>query len=68
VGTVGPVAGLEHRPQDALVHRLEAVAHVGQRAPHDDRHRVVEVGALDLILELDLLDVAGEETFLAHGV
>ena len=30
---------------------LEAIAHVGQRAADDDAHRVVEVGALQLLLD-----------------
>ena len=37
----------------------------GSARPHDDRHRVVEVGALDLLLELDGLDATGEQV-LAH--
>jgi hypothetical protein len=42
------------------VHRLQAIAHVRQRALHDDRHRVVEEAALHLDLEPDGLDaVAG---------
>ena len=35
-----------HRIQDAALHRLLAVAHVGQRAALDDAQRVFEVGAL----------------------
>ena len=38
------------------MHGLEAVARVGQRPLDDDRHRVVEEGALHLLLELDRLD------------
>ena len=36
--------------EDAAVHRLEAVAHVGQRPRDDDRHGVLEEGALHLQL------------------
>ena len=61
VRAVGAVARLEHRPEDPLVDRLQPVADVGQRAADDDRHRVVEVRALDLVLELDVLDAAGEQ-------
>ncbi len=61
VRAVGAVPGLEHRPEDPLVDRLQAVADVGERAADDDRHRVVEVRALDLVLELDGLDAAGEQ-------
>ncbi len=57
---VGAVAAVEHRVEHAAVHRLEAVADVGQRAPDDDRHRVVDVGALHRGLQLDRLDAAAE--------
>ena len=33
------------------MHRLEAVAHVGQRAADDHAHRVIEVRALHLVLD-----------------
>ena len=42
--------GVVHRVQHAAVHRLEAVAHVGQRAPDDHAHRVVEVRRPHLLL------------------
>ena len=54
-------ARLEHRPQDAALDRLQPVADVGQRAPHDDRHRVVQVRALDLVLDVDRLDAPREQ-------
>ena len=50
---VGRVAGLVHRVEHAPVHRLEAVAHVGQRAPDDDAHRVVQVGLAHLVFDVD---------------
>ena len=53
---VGPVAAVVHRVEHAPVHRLEPVAHVGQRARHDDAHRVVEVRPLHLQLQVDRLD------------
>ena len=40
---VWAVAAVEHRINNAAVHRLHAVAHVWKRAPHDNAHRVVEV-------------------------
>jgi hypothetical protein len=61
VRPVGPHPRLVHRPQDPAVDRLQAVSDLRQRAPDDDRHRVVEVGALDLLLELHGLDPAGEQ-------
>ena len=67
VGTVGPEAGLEHRPEDPAVHRLQTVTHLGQRASDDHGHRVVEVRPLDLVFQLDGLDVPCEQAFLRHG-
>ena len=55
-GPVGAGAEVVHAPEDPAVHRLEAVAGVGQGPRHDDRHRVVEEGALHLLLDLDRLD------------
>ena len=66
---VGAVAAVVHRVDHAAVHRLEAVAHVGQRAPDDDAHRVVEVAALHLELQVDLLDLVvpvGVEIGVCH--
>jgi hypothetical protein len=54
VGTVSPVV---HRVDNAAVHRLEAIANVRKGAPHDDTHRIVEVRALHLKLEVDLVDL-----------
>ena len=42
---VGRVALLVHRIEDAPVHRLQAVAHVGQRARHDHAHGVIEIAS-----------------------
>ena len=56
--TIRPGAKIVHTPEDATVHRLEAVACIGQRAGHDDRHRVVEEGSLHLLLDLDRFDRA----------
>ena len=50
-------AHLAHGVEHAAMHGLEAVAGVGQRAPDDDRHRVVEIRAAHL-----LFDVDGNET------
>ena len=43
---VGREVLLPHRVEDAALHRLEPVAHVGQRARRDDRERVVEIARL----------------------
>ena len=53
-------AELGHREQHAAVHRLEAVADVRERAPHDHAHGVIEVAAAHLVLEIDGDDFLGE--------
>ena len=50
---IRPVSAVPHRVQDAAVHGFEAVAHVREGAPHDHGHGVVEIGLLDLHLEID---------------
>ena len=44
----GDDARLVHGVEDSAVDRLETVAHVGEGAGHDDRHRVLEEGLLHL--------------------
>ena len=53
-------AGVVHRVQHPAVHRLETVAHVGERAAHDHAHRVVEVASAHLLLEADGQGFFGE--------
>ena len=48
---------LLHRVEDAAMHGLQAVAHVGQRARYDHAHGVIEIGALHLVDERDGADV-----------
>src|SRR6266536_5735345 len=55
VAALGPVPAVVHRVQDAGVDRLQAVPHVGQRTADDDGHRVVDVAALHLYLDVDRL-------------
>ncbi len=57
VRLVGRPARFHHRIEDPPVHRLEPVAHVGERPAHDHRHRVVEVGAAHLLLDRHRHDV-----------
>ena len=56
VRAVGAGADVVHAPEDPAVHRLETVTRIGQGPLHDDRHRVVQEGALHLLLDLDRLD------------
>ena len=55
---VGGQVLLPHRVEDAALHRLQAVADVGQRARGDDRQRVVEIARLRRFVERDVLDAA----------
>ena len=55
---VGAVTPVVHAVDHAAVHGLQAIAHIGERATDDDAHRVVEVAALHLDLQVDLVDVA----------
>ena len=42
-----------HIVEDAPVHGFQTVAHVGQGPGHDDRHRIVDVGRLHLLFDVD---------------
>src|SRR5581483_9109932 len=46
--------------EDAAVHRLEAVAGVGEGAPHDHAHGVIEIGTTHLVFEVYGEDFFGE--------
>ena len=48
---------LEHRVKDAPLHRLESVAHIGQRARGDDRKRVVQVTGAGGLCEDHILNI-----------
>ena len=50
-------AHVVHGVQNAAMHRLQAVANVGQRASDDDRHRVVEIRTPHLVFNVDGLHV-----------
>ena len=52
VRAVGEDAALVHRVEDAAMDRLQAVAHVGQGAGRDDRHRVFDEALAHLMAEL----------------
>ena len=48
---------LEHTEQHSSVYRLHTVSHVGQGSAHDHTHGIVDVGALDLLFDLNMLNV-----------
>ena len=56
VGLVRGQTVLVHRVQDAAVYRLEAVAHIRQRAADNNTHCIVDVAFLHLAFEIDLHD------------
>ncbi len=73
VPAVRPESRVEHCVQHAAVHRLEAVADLGQCAADDDAHRVVDVAALHLLLDVDRLDavaccVAWRQRGISHVI
>src|SRR5262245_38716136 len=47
---------LIHRVEDAAMHRLQTVAHVGQRATDDHAHRIIQIGAGHLIDDTNRFD------------
>ena len=49
---------LAHAVENAAMHGLQAVAHVGKRARHDHAHGVVEIAAPHLVGDHDRADVA----------
>ena len=53
VAAIRRQAQIVHRDKDAPLHRLQAVAHVWNRARHDHAHRVIEVRLLHLGLNFD---------------
>src|SRR5690606_4863734 len=53
VRAVVDVPQVLHGIQNPAVHRFEAVAHVGQGAPDDDGHRVVEIRRAHLIFDIN---------------
>ncbi len=58
IGLVPVAPILVHRIKNAPMHGLQAVAHIGQRALHDDAHRIVEIGAFQLVFDGDGADIA----------
>ena len=61
-------AALVHRVEDAAMDGLEAIAHVGQCAGHDDGHRVLEERGAHLASEVGLGDLADVDVERADAV
>src|SRR5690606_631786 len=60
IGLVAVRAEFVHGVQHAPVHRLQAIADVRQRAPHDHAHRVIQVAAPHFVVEVDRDDFLRE--------
>ena len=58
IGLVPVATVLVHRIEDAAMHGLQPVARVGQRSADDDAHRVIEIGAFQLVLDRNAADAA----------
>ncbi len=56
-GLVAGEAALVHGVENAAVHRLQAVPHVGQGPAHDDGHGVLNVRVLHLVLQVDIYNL-----------
>ena len=52
VGLAGREVILIHGVEDSSVHRLEPVAHVGQRTLHNDRHGVGQKGFFNFLFQV----------------
>ena len=65
-GPVPDVVGFVHRVQHAPVHRLQAVARIGQRTADDHAHRVIEIGTPHLVFKTDRQSFFGE--LIAYGI
>src|SRR5437879_5627243 len=50
----GIEAELVHRMEDAAMHRLQPIAHIGQRARHDRRHGVGQIALAESVGEIDV--------------
>ena len=60
VGAIPVVVQLVHRVQRATMHRLQAIADIGKRAPDDHAHRVIEIRAAHFLLKGDWQSLFGE--------
>ena len=65
VGLVEIIAQHAHCEKHAPVDGLEAVSHVRKGPAHDHAHRVIEVGPLHLVFQVDLEDLSCD---FSHGL
>ena len=53
IAALRAVTGIEHRVEDAAVHRLQAIAHLRQSAANDDGHGIVDITRLHLLINVN---------------
>ena len=76
VGLVRREAVFIHRVENAPVHRLQPVAHIGQSPAHDHAHGVIEIAFLHLLFDGDernFTGIGGRNhailvVFVSHGI
>ena len=61
-------ANLAHRIQNAPMHRLQTVAHIGQCSPYDDAHGIRQIARFELLFYVDLLDIRSRLDFIRHAL
>ena len=66
-GLVGRQPHFVHSEKDAPMHRLEAVADIGERAAHDDAHGVIEIRPPHLVFDIDGNEVFGAVSTARSG-
>ena len=66
VRLVGSQAHVVHGIENAPMHRLEAVAHVGQRPRDDHAHRVIQISRLHFLVNINRSNGA-DSHMLFHG-
>ncbi len=62
----GIEAQLMHRMEDAAMHRLQPIAHIGQGARHDRRQRVGQIALAERVGEIDVAGLA-ERRGIGHS-
>ncbi len=59
VGFVVGVAEFIHGPKHTTMHRLQTIAHIGQRAADNHRHGIVQIGPAHLVFNAYMLAFTG---------
>ena len=67
VRSAGAQAHLQHRPEDAALHRLEAVSHIGDGTSGDDRQRIGEERVAHLLRHRHVVHLAGRDGVEGRG-